>query len=79
MAASIHSQPNKINKRYTSRALSWIGYATRTLAVEELQAAISVNIGQFQLNSDKYELEDLLTSAMSPSPLVPSRRPFVCL
>ena len=58
---SIRNLPQAINRKYAFRALSWIGYATRTLAVGELLVAICVEPGQYQLNDkDMYSLEDLL-------------------
>ena len=57
---SIRTQPRDIQK-YAFRALSWIGYATRTLTVREVLVAISVEGRQYQLNdSDMFGLEDLL-------------------
>ena len=57
---SIRMQPRAIQK-YAFRALSWIGYATRTLTIQELLVAISVEAKQYQLNdTDMLRLEDLL-------------------
>ena len=57
---SIHMQPRDI-KKYAFKALSWIGYATRTFTVQELLVAISVEAKQYQLNDgDMLGLEDLL-------------------
>ena len=48
-------------QNYVFRALSWIGYATRTLTKQELLAAISVEANQYQLDdSDVIAFEDLL-------------------
>ena len=57
---SIHKRPRGIQK-YAHRALSWIGYATRTLTVQELLVAVSVEANQHHLdNSDMIRFEDLL-------------------
>ena len=57
---SIRKKPQGIQK-YAFRALSWIGYATRTLTIQELLVSISVEAEQYQLNdSDIYRMEDLL-------------------
>ena len=48
-------------QKFAFRALSWIGYATRTLTVRELLEAISVEANQYQLDdSDMIRFEDLL-------------------
>ena len=58
---SIRNLPQAINRKYAFRALSWIGYATRTLNARELLVAICVEPGQYQLNDkDMHTLEDLL-------------------
>ena len=60
IVASISMKPRAI-KKYAFRALSWVGYATRTLAIQELLVAISVEPKQYQLNdSDMFRFEDLL-------------------
>ena len=46
---SIRNQP-QANKKHAFRALSWIGYATRTLTAQELLVAICVETEQYQLN-----------------------------
>ena len=57
---SILEKPQSIQK-YVFRALSWIGYATRTLTIQELLVAISVQANQYHLDdSDIIRLEDLL-------------------
>ena len=57
---SIFNKPQGVRK-YAFRALSWIGYARRTLTVKELLVAISVDAGQYHMNSsDMYRLGDLL-------------------
>ena len=57
---SIREKPQGIQK-YVYRALSWIVYATRTLTVQELLVAISVEPGQYHLNDgDTIRLKDLL-------------------
>ena len=57
---SIHGKPQGVGK-YAFRALSWIGYARRTLNVQELLVAISVDAGRYHMNSDEmYGLRDLL-------------------
>ena len=56
----IRDQPSNTRK-YALRALSWVGYATRTLSMKELLVAISVEPNQYQLDdSDKITFEDLL-------------------
>ena len=56
----IRAQPRDIQK-YAFRALSWIGYATRTLTIQELLVAISVEANQYQLDDgDMLEFGDLL-------------------
>ena len=56
---AIREQPPEIQK-YTFRALSWIGYATRTLTARELLVAISVEANQHQLDdNDMIGFEDL--------------------
>ena len=56
----IREQPRD-NQNYAFRALSWIGYAARTLTVQELLVAISVEPNQYQLDdSDMIRFEDLL-------------------
>ena len=58
--SSIREKPQSIQK-YVYRALSWIGYATRTLTVQELLVAISVEPNQYHLNDgDMIGLKDLL-------------------
>ena len=58
IVASISMKPRAI-KKYAYRALSWIGYATRTLTVQELLAAVSVEAKQYRLNdSDMLRFED---------------------
>ena len=47
---SIRNLPQGINRKYAFRALSWIGYATRMLTVQELLVAISVEATQYQLS-----------------------------
>ena len=57
---SIREKPRNIQK-YAYRALSWIGYATRTLTIKELLVAISVEASQYHLHdSDMILFEDLL-------------------
>ena len=57
---SIREKPQGIQK-YIFRALSWIGYATRTLTIQELLVAISVDASQYHLEgSDIIRFEDLL-------------------
>ena len=57
---SIRKKPRNIQK-YAYRALSWIGYATRTLTIKELLVAISVEANQYHLDdSDMILFEDLL-------------------
>ena len=57
---AIREQPPNTQK-IVFRALSWIGYATRTLTVRELLEAISVEANQYQLDdSDMIRFEDLL-------------------
>ena len=56
----IRAKPKGIQK-YAFRALSWIGYATRTLTIRELLVAICVEAEQYQLNDgNMYTLESLL-------------------
>ena len=58
---TIRNLPQAINRKYAFRALSWIGYATRTLTARELLAAICVEPGQYELNNkDMYTLQGLL-------------------
>ena len=60
IVCSIHTRPRG-NQKYVFRALSWIGYATRTLTIQELLVAISVEANQYQLDeSDMIRFEDLL-------------------
>ena len=60
IVASIGAQTQE-TKKYAFRALSWIGYATRTLTIQELLVAISVEANQYQLDdSDAFRCEDLL-------------------
>ena len=48
-------------KKYGFRALSWVAYATRTLRVDELLVAISIEDGDCGLsNGDMHSLGDLL-------------------
>ena len=57
---SICKKPRGIQK-YAYRALSWIGYATRTLTVQELLVAIFVEANQYHLDDgDMIRFEDLL-------------------
>ena len=58
---AIRNLPQAANRKYAFRALSWIGYATRTLTAQELIAAICVEAEHYQLNDENiYTLEDLL-------------------
>ena len=58
IVASINTKPRAI-KKYAYRALSWIGYATRTLTVQELLVAVSVEAKQYRLNdSEMLRFED---------------------
>ena len=57
---SIRARPRG-SQKYAFRALSWIGYAARTLTIQELLVAISVEANQYQLDeSDMIGFEDLL-------------------
>ena len=57
---SIRKKPQSI-QNYAYRALSWIGYATRTLTVQELLVAVSVEANQYHLyDDDMVRLRDLL-------------------
>ena len=57
---SIRARPRG-SQKYAFRALSWIGYAARTLTIQELLVAISVEAKQYQLDdSDIIGFEDLL-------------------
>ena len=57
---AICKQPSN-TKKYAFRALSWIGYATRTLTKRELMVAISVETNQYRLDdSDMIRFDDLL-------------------
>ena len=61
IVGSIRNLPQAINRKYAFRALSWIGYATRTLTAQELIVAICVEAEQYQLNDKNiYTLENLL-------------------
>ena len=61
MIDSIRNLPHSVNRKYAFRALSWIGYATRTLTAQELLVAICVEAEQYQLNDgNMYTLEGLL-------------------
>ena len=56
----IREKPQRIRK-YVFRALSWIGYATRTLTIQELLVAISVEANQYHLgDSGLIRSDDLL-------------------
>ena len=60
MLRGICKQPSN-TKKFAFRALSWIGYATRTLTKRELLVAISVEANQYRLDdSDMIGFEDLL-------------------
>ena len=57
---SIRNLP-QAERKYAFRALSWIGYATRTLTAQELLAAICVEAKQYQLIvGNMYTLKNLL-------------------
>ena len=57
---SIRARPRG-SRKYAFRALSWIGYAARTLTIQELLVAVSVEANQYQLDdSDMVGFEDLL-------------------